>query len=391
MLLPDTVEAMKHWWPTRWVGTPTRVFLVCAGAAFTISAWWSLAESPSQPRTVLSLPILIVGALAFLVHPKFKDRALAVIAVAFSAALLDPALFEPFIAGPAVAYAAYLSAAHAHRRFLKLWLAWLLVGVAVGVGRTLSAAQVDFEETATGMPFLLGALAMSLVAWCVVGFFWRLGLDTRRRRHAMATLEQRAELAAITERNRIAREMHDIVAHSLTGIMTLADGARFAAATKPAIAVETLETISDETRRALGQMRGLLSVLREDTGRTPTSSPGIEGIATLIAEARRKGLALDVEGLDSLPPLPELTEFTLYRVCQEMLTNMLRHAAQPQGTLTFAYNRNTLAVTATNPGAHKPREGLGLTGMRERAKAHEGTMRTSFEGDTFSVTVEIPA
>ena len=103
----------------------------------------------------------------------------------------------------------------------------------------------------------------------------------------MANLAARAELATVSERNRIAREMHDIVAHSLTVVIAQADGGRYAGRKDPAKAMEALETISARGREALTQMRGLLSVLHEGDDRTTTSTPGVSALKDLIADANR--------------------------------------------------------------------------------------------------------
>ncbi|XLN83689.1 histidine kinase [Corynebacterium tuberculostearicum] len=111
-------------------------------------------------------------------------------------------------------------------------------------------------------------------------------------------LIERAEMAGAVERNRIAREMHDIVAHNLAGVIALADGARFAAAKNPAAATEALETIASTSRDSLKQMRGLLSVLRDGDSRADTKAPGASDIAGLISEARRSGFDIIVHGLE---------------------------------------------------------------------------------------------
>ena len=201
-------------------------------------------------------------------------------------------------------------------------------------------------------------------------------------------------MAGAVERNRIAREMHDIVAHNLAGVIALADGARFAAAKNPTAATEALETIASTSRDSLKQMRGLLSVLRDGDSRADTKAPGASDIAGLISEARRSGFDITVHGLEDLPTeSDELYQFTVYRVVQEILTNMLKHSRDKRGVLRFRSTGNGLVLSADNsaartPDNHKP--GYGLIGMSERVKAYGGSVATRTEDGHFFITVEVP-
>ena len=204
----------------------------------------------------------------------------------------------------------------------------------------------------------------------------------------------RVAQAQTAERSRIAREMHDIVAHTLAGITALADGARYASKHNPEVARDALETISAESRTALSQMRGLLSVLRDDDAAAPTgTAPGHRDFTALFNEARARGLDLSVVGFDELPEdVSPLTLFTLYRVCQEAITNMLRHAPAPEGALTFSADAKSVRVEAVNAAAkskHGP-DGFGLVGIRERVAAHGGRVNVTDDRGEFVLTAEVP-
>ncbi|MGD7001017.1 sensor histidine kinase [Corynebacterium halotolerans] len=371
-------------WPRTWVGGPLRVLLILAvsfqaGNAMRVSGGLSLPE----------ILFLVVLTAAFLLHPRRPDAAMAVIACGLTAAAVLPTLSEtPEVVLPTL-YATYLASAYATVRLRPVWLVWLLAGTAF-VAASDAAAVRSGSAAPSGwyVPLLLvGAV------WCAVGFFWMLGAQTRRRRSNLRTLKEQAELAGVVERTRIAREMHDIVAHSLSGVIALADGARFAAAKNPQVAVDTLETISQSSREALTQMRGLLSVLRDDTDREVQAAPGVVDLHGLIDDARRSGLGIEVTGLAEIPEeLPTLTQFTVYRIIQEMLTNMLRHASAPEGTIMIQAAGRDLKITARNPAtaADSP-GGFGLVGMRERVRAHGGRLRRDHSEDYFTVTAEIPA
>ncbi|GGG74283.1 hypothetical protein GCM10007338_09550 [Corynebacterium pelargi] len=223
---------------------------------------------------------------------------------------------------------------------------------------------------------IAGALAVGAVL-CVVsiGFFWLLGNNSRRKQLRLADLQARAELAALTERSRIAREMHDIVAHSLTAVIAQADGGRFAAKQHPEMAQEALSTIGQEARRALGQMRSLLSVLHEDE-RSQDITPGSEQITHLLREAQRNGLRIDFVEQSQPGQLSEAQSLTVYRIVQECITNTLKHAGAVDATLAIDWDTQITITMDNAPGQGLdglPKDfGRGLIGIRERARIHGG-------------------
>lgn len=372
-------------WPREWVGGPLRVVVILAFAAQALNAW-----QVSDALGVLPVVLAVGVTAAFLLHPRWPTACLAVVATCLTAAALVPVLRDGFEVVAPTLYASYLASAYATPRLRPVWLVWLLAGTAY-VAATNSAIVQAGENTPQGwfVPFVVTGSA-----WLGLGFFWMLGGQTRRRRSDLHALREKAELAGVMERTRIAREMHDIVAHNLSGVIALADGARFAAAKNPQVAVETLGTISETSREALTQMRGLLSVLRDDAGREVQATPGVTELQGLIDDARRSGLDVEVTGLDTLPEnLPTLHQFTLYRVIQEMLTNMLRHASTPHGTITIDTSGRDIRVTGRNPATTTAgtEGGHGLVGMRERVRAHGGKLRNSLAGGVFTVTAEVPA
>lgn len=214
------------------------------------------------------------------------------------------------------------------------------------------------------------------------------GSQNRKRSTELVIANERAEYARSLERQRIARDMHDVVSHNLSSVIVLADGARFAARKNPDAAIEAPTTISATSREALGQMRGLVSALRDDDeNEVPTSSATM---SDLISEARFRGLALDVTG--ELPGgLTPMTHMTAYRLVQEAITNMMRHGTD-QGTLELTSDDDTLTITASNPigDTHEPRGGYGLVGMRERIQAAGGTLAITNDGSIFTLKAVLP-
>ena len=165
-----------------------------------------------------------------------------------------------------------------------------------------------------------------------------LGTSVRHRRALLASLEDRAtrlelerdqqgQLAAAAERARIAREMHDIVAHNLTVMIALADGAVFAADRAPEKATSAMETVSATGRQALSEMRRLLGVLREDDGDAAlVPQPGVPQIDQLVEQVRAAGLQVTLEVAGDGRALPAGAQLTVFRLVQEALTNTLKHA-----------------------------------------------------------------
>ncbi len=223
-----------------------------------------------------------------------------------------------------------------------------------------------------------------------------LGLTVRIRRAQLEGLrdraarleterDQRIRLAAATERTRVAREMHDIVGHNLSVIITLADAGAYATDTAPERGKEALRLIGDTGRLALGELRRVLGVLRKavdgpGSGPELSPQPGIMDIGALCATVRAAGLEVvyrtsgDVEALDSG------VQLTVYRIVQEALTNTLKHAESGTRTrlaVLVADGRLTVRAVDTGPALRSgpPNdEGHGLVGMRERAALYGGTV-----------------
>ncbi len=217
-----------------------------------------------------------------------------------------------------------------------------------------------------------------------------LGITIRQRRALLASLHERAarleserdqegRLAAAAERNRIAREMHDIVAHNLSVMIALADGASYAIETSPAQTAEATDQISATGRDALLEMRRLLGILREGQSSQPRyPQPRLAELARLAERVRAAGVpvALVIEG--DPQTLPEGIQLAVFRVAQEALTNTLKHASRPtEACLTLRCDPAYVELDVTDTGPRSRRasgDGRGLRGMRERAHAYGGEL-----------------
>ncbi len=362
--------------------------------------------------------LLVVGLVALaLGHIAGDQRASAVFTVlealpllwrrrhAWSAFLAVAALSATqavVVAEPIVGQLAFPVAVYSVARWSPRWqgIAALLVGYAgaavasvrwmLGFGADLTSGNLT--------PYVVTIGAIVTAAWA-------LGFAAQSREKYVASLlvraeqaermaEREVELAARDERSRIAREMHDVVAHGLSVIVVQADGARYAAAKDPGVAVGTLETISTTGREALTEMRRLLGLLRDgDTGVAP--QPGLDDVRHLVDEARAAGTRVEADLPSAEVDVPDGVGLAAYRIVQEALTNVRKHAG-PAATASVrvAVGREVVVeVHDDGRGAAAPSDGhgLGLAGMRERAAVHGGTLQAGpAPGGGFAVSARLP-
>ncbi|WP_307834333.1 sensor histidine kinase [Paractinoplanes lichenicola] len=229
-----------------------------------------------------------------------------------------------------------------------------------------------------------------------------LGDIVSRRRRTRALLAEKEELtelerakrAVLEERTRIAREMHDVVAHHMSMIAVRAETAPYRVGDLPDSAKEELATIAGTAREALTDMRRLLGVLRAEEGDAPlTPQPGFAEVATLVETARGAGLTVELTVTD-VADLPETVGLAAYRIVQEALANAARHAPGGPVTVDARGFPERIELTVRNkligpvPAAHG--HGHGLAGMRERAELLGGTLSAAAEDDHFVVWASLP-
>jgi signal transduction histidine kinase len=231
-----------------------------------------------------------------------------------------------------------------------------------------------------------------------------LGVTISTRTAYLAELEERArrlererdhqtQLAAAAERARIAREMHDIVAHNLAVMIALADGATYAAGQAPDRAADAMRQVSNTGREAMAEMRRLLGLLREDDppdrddedgeGGEREPQPGLDDIDRLVDQIRAAGVEVTVSRKGTPGPWGQGAGLAIYRIVQEALTNTLKHAgAGACVDLTLRYTASAAAISVLDDGANRParpapsaENGHGLAGMSERAASYDGVVR----------------
>jgi signal transduction histidine kinase len=262
-------------------------------------------------------------------------------------------------------------------------------------------APVMIEISAKGglLAFSHRAKSTVVLSLLLVLAFSLAGVLVRARRESAslaarsAALQRQAEQATAAERARIARELHDIVAHHLSVIVLQAAGAR--ASGKPAGA--TLEKIENSARQALGETRRLLGVVRDPAGEAGlVPQPGIGELDALAASVRAAGLPVNLVISGDPAPLPATVEVSVYRIVQEALTNVLKHAGPARADVTIGCAQETVTIEVTDNGTAEPAPlatagGHGLAGMRERAAVFGGELRAGPRpGGGFAVLARLP-
>lgn len=329
---------------------------------------------------------------------------------------------QPSPADVAVPMIVYALAAFGPRWASRCGLALALIG------SVMLVTGYVYDLTITSLADLPYGAVLILMLWVLILLSWTAGDLTRTKRLREQALEDRAhrlqieaqherELAASDERAHIAREMHDIVAHSLSVIITQADGARYAAVANPEVAPATLQTIANTGRSSLQEMRRLLGVLRGDSDAPMRPLPGLADLDELLLGIRAAGLPVSYETMgEARRMLPAGAELTAYRAVQEGLTNVMKHAGpKVVAAVTLNWTARGLEVSVTDDGRGASASfadtgplptydagassapdltgggGNGLRGMAERVKLYDGTLSAApLPGGGFGVTAFIP-
>jgi signal transduction histidine kinase len=192
--------------------------------------------------------------------------------------------------------------------------------------------------------------------------------------------EAQTKMAAAAERGRIARELHDVIAHSVSVMVVQAGAAEQVVAREPGLAVEAMRAVQDTGRQALNEMAHLLGMLRDDDqelGFVP--QPGIGDLRALVAQARDAGLVVELHIDGEHRPVPAGVELSVYRIVQEALTNVRKHAGPARAAVVLRYLPGAVEAEVSNDGSGSPNGyagGHGLIGMHERANLYGGTVHT---------------
>jgi signal transduction histidine kinase len=347
------------------------------------------------PRGILALgyALALVHTLPLAARRRFPG---AVLALGVASGLAVAALgLSPIVLGVAILVAVYSVAAYGTR-----WVS--LAGLAAA---ELGSVAVQLTPGRFQAPTVVSNALVIGAAWLLGYFVGVRRAYTARLEERTAELEQaREELArrAVTkERLRLARELHDVVAHAMSVIAVQSGVGAHVASTQPEEAAKALSAIEATSRAALEELRRLLGVLRQDSEPQGdlTPVPGLADLDSLLAEVAKAGLGvrLRVEGTPS--PLPAGVDLSAYRIVQEALTNVVKHAGPARAQVRIRYRDQEVTVEVTDDGrgvgalAGDGRAGVGhgLIGMRERVAAFDGDLDAGPRpGGGFRVAARLP-
>ncbi|MGD0167655.1 MAG: sensor histidine kinase [Gaiellaceae bacterium] len=304
---------------------------------------------------------VLAQVLPLLLRRRFPLAVLAVVLAASISTQFVVGVLPPF----ALALAVYTVASHTERRF-SLWAGAVTLAA-------LPLVLIQHAGVSTGESVL------HLVVF--VSAAWILGDNVRTKRAYYRELEERAERlererelnvrrAAAEEQERIARELHDVIAHSVSVMVVQAAAAGDVFERQPERAREALRSIEESGRSALTELRRLLGVVRTRERERLEPQPGLAALAELVEQVRATGLEVDLELKGELTELPSGVDLSAYRIIQEALTNTLKHAQASRARVRLSRHGGELELEIADDGAgpsKESRDGHGLIGMQERA------------------------
>jgi len=270
------------------------------------------------------------------------------------------------------------------------------LGLNSWVGATGGRNQADVWLLASAV-----ALGLYAGSWAL-GFALRASMRELSALMLLRTTSARLDVAEVElvvtrERDHMAREVHDVLAHSLAVVLAQADGARFLSETRPERADAAFRAIADAARAALIDVRTLVEGMREDQGDQP--QPGIGDIEPLLVQMVGAGMTVEQQTLGSAQQLTPAQQLAVFRIVQESLTNSMRHARRGSATrLSFDWNGPGLVVAIVSEGTAGTGDevggpvgaGHGIRGMKDRARLAGGWLTAEREGDEFVVTAFVP-
>jgi signal transduction histidine kinase len=307
--------------------------------------------------------------------------------------------FAPLPLGPAIAFYTVIDRSHPVLR----WLTCAGTAVGIAIGQAAPGHSEPYETIYQVLIFLTA---------------WAAGTLSRTKRaslraaqiradRAEAELDRQTSRAAGLERARIARELHDVVAHHVSLIAVQSEAATSLLPDRPAQARRSVEIIGDTARLALAELRRLLGVLRGPSERLETApSASLGELGEVLDQVREAGLLVDFKVAGTPGPLAPGVDLTAYRIVQEALTNTIRHAHADKAAVTLSYEPGYVTVSVTDSGKQMPRgngsaavrpglliagSGLGLAGIAERVASCGGSLTVGpTEAGGFAVTAKLP-
>jgi signal transduction histidine kinase len=335
---------------------------------------------PPAPLGALDWALLVVGPAALVVR-RWHPVVVLWVCLAATLASASGLTHVSFVV-------AFFVAATAGKRY-PAWLA-----LAVSFAWTIWLAPLVYGYAIAVNDMLL--LAGWLVALVVAAEATRIRAERVAATRASRQIEQRRRQSE--ERLRVARDLHDVIGHNISLINVQASMGLDLMDSQPEQARAALSAIKSASKEALEELRTMLTTLRHDDDLAPRSpAPKLDRLPELVELSRAAGLSVELEIEGKAPPLPAAVQLAAYRIIQESLTNVARHAGRAQATVRVTFDDSAVCVevdddgTAPSDGAAAIGTGSGITGMRERATALGGDLSAGFRrGGGFRVSARLP-
>jgi signal transduction histidine kinase len=382
---------LKRLRPAHWIA------IDCAATVAMVlltTVFWRELAGMHGLRTVDAV-IVAVAVLPAALRRRWPRATLALVTVAGAMATARSASPGPAMAVAFVMYVIPL-------RFPRREALWLLAATLAVTG----AGLAEFVNAPYSQP-IPDRASLLLESVLLITAAWAIGYAVRQQRAYTTGLQEQAEQRAheqlaearraiSEERLQIARELHDVVAHTMSVIAVQAGVANYVVGEHPEEAPRALASIEEASRGALREMRVLLGVLRADADLVP--APGLGDLSELIDRTAEVGVRVDLEVIGDRRPLPAGLDLAAYRVVQEAVTNVIKHAGTDACRVAIAYREHalTLEITDAGPAAESvaepgPLNGHGIVGMRERVGMYGGEFRAGpLPGHGFQVAAGFP-
>jgi signal transduction histidine kinase len=339
--------------------------------------------NPQRPLGPVDWVLLAVGPVALVARRRYP---VAVLWVCF-AATLPPS-------GSGVAFISFVVAFFVAATAGKRYSAWLVLALCFGWVIWLAPLVYGYTIPPANDALLLAGWTVALA---IAAEATRIRAERAAATRASRQIDQRRHQSE--ERLRVARDLHDVIGHNISLINVQASMGLDLMDSQPEQARAALSAIKSASKEALEELRTMLTTLRRDDDAAPRSpAPGLDRLPELIELTRAAGLSVEVEVAGKAPPLPAAVHLAAYRIIQESLTNVARHAGRARVTVRVAYDDADVRIeidddgTAPSGRASAIGTGSGITGMRERAAALGGDLTAGFRhGGGFRVSARLPA
>jgi signal transduction histidine kinase len=356
--------------------------VVLATTLAVLTAAWTLRADatlqPDRPMDAWGMTMVVGTAAALAVR-----RRMPLVTLAVATALTSAYLLLGYTYGPVLV--SFLVAVYTAARHLPLRASAPAAALAVG------ALLLHLLTSSAALPGFLGLVPAT--AWVVVPF--AVGTTIRVTTQSMEQTRAEALRQRLSdERLRVAQEVHDIVGHGLAAIKMQADIALHVLPRQPAQAEQALRAISGTSTQALNELRATLDVVSGNDGEASRApGPGLGRLEDLRQRMSQAGVHVDLSTSGAVRPLPAEVDLAGYRVVQESLTNVLKHARAPTATVRVEYGQNDVTLLVENAADDGParHDGMGIPGMRKRVENLGGTFSAGpVDGGRFAVRARIP-